>query len=140
MMDRLFELYQIAEQDNIVVDCMDLSSIPSLSLKDENGDCYIALDPFKLESSADEKYKLAHELGHCKTGCFYNRCCLYEIRERYEWRAEKWAIKKLVPKDELQQCHERGIVETWEIAEILNLPEKLVRKAMEYYHEQELAG
>lgn len=33
-----------------------------------------------------------------------------------------------------------NIIEPWELAERLNLPEDFVKKAMKYYHEQDLAG
>ena len=136
-MNRLLSLYQMAESDNIVVDCFALEKREAMSLTDDEGDCCIAIDPMKLSSTAEEKWKLAHELGHCYTGSFYTRYSLYEIRERLEWKAEKWAIKKLIPKDELYSCYKNGITEPWEIAEHFNLPEEFVKKAMCYYSDQE---
>lgn len=136
-MNRLLSLYQMAESDNIVVDCFALEKREAMSLTDDEGDCCIAIDPMKLSSTAEEKWKLAHELGHCYTGSFYTRYSLYEIRERLEWKAEKWAIKKLIPKDELYRCYENGITEPWDIADYFNLPEELVREAMFYYSSQE---
>lgn len=139
-MKQLLAFYEMADSDNIVVDCFDLKKCEALSIKTEDGDYYIAVDPMKLKSVAGEKYKLAHELGHCETGSFYTRVCLYEIRERLEWKAEKWAIKKLAPKMDLYTLYRCGYTEPWEIAEQMNLPEDFIRKAMAYYHEQELAG
>ena len=45
---------------------------------EESRQCYIAI-PRGL-SSVDEKEALAHELGHCEYGGFYNRHSKYDIR------------------------------------------------------------
>ena len=66
-MIELLKLYHMAEQFGVTVDGFELNSRESLSLMDEEGSCYIAIDPFKLTSSMDEKEKLGHELGHCIT-------------------------------------------------------------------------
>ena len=72
-MRALQEFYRIAEQQNISVDLFPLQMREALSLMDSCGDCHIAIDPQKLKGEPDERAKLAHELGHCLTGAFYNR-------------------------------------------------------------------
>lgn len=139
-MEKLRELYRMANDDNIEIYCFKMNAAESMTITNDNQNYYIAIDPMKLKSVADEKYKLAHELGHCETGSLYSRNCLYEIRERLEWKAEKWAIKELAPKMDLYTLYRCGYTEPWEIAEQMNLPEDFIRKAMAYYHEQELAG
>lgn len=139
-MTSLLSLYQLAESENIPVDCFALESREALSVMDTDGNCYIAIDPFKLESEGEEIVKLAHEMGHCITGSFYNQYSQLDVRQRHENRADRWAIKMLIPRDELYSYYKRNIIEPWELAEQLNLPEDFVRKAMEYYHEQDLAG
>ena len=37
--------------------------------------------------------KLAHELGHCCTGSFYNQWATADCRRRHENVADKWAIQ-----------------------------------------------
>lgn len=44
-MNRLLSLYQMAESDNIVVDCFALEKREAMSLTDDEGDCCIAIDP-----------------------------------------------------------------------------------------------
>lgn len=92
----LTNLYGIAEFDNISVYSYDLGEYDSLSLLD-NSKCYIAIDPFKIYGEADEKVKLAHELGHCETGAFYNEYSKFDIRAKHERRADKLGNKKAHP-------------------------------------------
>lgn len=82
---------------------------------------------------ADETVKLAHELGHCETGSFYSRTAALDLRQKHENRADRWAIKKLVPKDELEEAVSRGCCEAWELAEHFGVTEPFIRKAVEYY-------
>ena len=111
-MTDLVELYRLAEGARIGVDRFPLGSVEALSLQDGSGRCHIALDPAQLRGTADEKRKLAHELGN---------------------RAEKWAIKKLVPKDELCEAYLEGVTAAWELAERFGVPEPFMRRVMAYY-------
>ena len=127
----LTTLYDIASQDNIPVFSLDMNACESISLL-ESGNCYIAIDPFKIKSVSDEKVKLAHELGHCETGAFYNKYAVCDIRAKHENRADKWAIKKLIPKDELKKacsfCNNR-----WELSEHFGVTEDFMQKALDFY-------
>ena len=127
----LTNLYNIAEGDNIMVYSYDLGVIDSLSLLCK-GKCFVAIDPFKIENTADEKVKLAHELGHCETGAFYNEYSKFDIRAKHERRADKWAIKKLIPEDDLKQactfCNNR-----WELSQHFGVTEDFMQKALDYY-------
>lgn len=127
-MTDLLELYHMAEAMGIEVDGFELNKRESLSLMDEDGQCFIAIDPFKLTSSKDEKAKLAHELGHCLTGSFYNRYAACDIRQKHENRADKCAIRFLVSKAELDGAIKRGYTHVWELAEYFGLPEEYMKK------------
>lgn len=128
----LTKLYRIAEQNDIPVFSYDLGDCESLSLLD-NKKCYIAIDPFMLSTSADEIVKLAHELGHCQTGAFYNEYSSLDIRKKHERRADKWAIKKLVPEDELKEIYTQGITGRYELAEHFGVTEDFMQKALDFY-------
>lgn len=127
-------LYDIASDNNIQIDCIDMKSCYCFSLMD-NMQCYIAIDPFKIESEADEKVKLSHELGHCETGSFYNEYATCDIREKHEYRATKWQIKKLIPKDKLLEAYKNGISNNYELAEYFGVTEDFMKKAINFYCE-----
>ena len=130
----LTNLYNIAERDNIRVYSYDLGTIDSLSILDKN-QCFIAIDPFRINSESDEKVKLAHELGHCETGAFYNEYAVCDIRTKHERTATKWAIKKLIPEDELKEAC-KFCCNRWELSEHFGVTEDFMQKALDYYSEQ----
>lgn len=135
----LSKLYQLAEDENIEVDCFDLKKREALSMMDDNGDCYIAINPYKLRSTQDERVKFAHELGHCITGSFYNIYATVDHRQRHENRADKWAVRKLIPKDELECAVAAGYTEIWELAERFGVTEHFMQKAVCFYMNGNLA-
>lgn len=67
-MTDLLDLYGLAEEHGTEIYWFDLGTAESLSLPLEDGSCAIAMDPWRMSTLADEKVKLAHELGHCETG------------------------------------------------------------------------
>lgn len=132
-MKPLQEIYHIADQENIVIDRFALSSREALSIMDDDGNCYVAIDPHKIRDEADERSKLAHELGHCVTGSFYNQYSHFDCRQRHENRADKWAISELVTVDELDEAVADGCCEIWELAERFGITEQFMKKAVCYY-------
>lgn len=129
----LLDLYALAEREDIMVDCFDLEKRESLSIRDDDGRCYIAIDPMRLRSSVEEKDKLGHEMGHCCTGSFYNRYAAFDVRQRHENRADKWEIEVMVPKEAFFDAVRRGVTELWELAEHFEVTERLMEKAMCWY-------
>ena len=127
-------LYNYADQQQIHIDCFDLAHIESLSIMD-GSECYIGINPLILKSYAEEKVKLAHEVGHCETVSFYDKNTPWYIRERCEARAEKWAIKKLIPKDELVKAYKDGICNNFDLADHFGVTEAFMQKALKYYSE-----
>ena len=119
-------MYQLAEESGILVVHIPLPLCQSMSLQ-ENGTCYIGLDNLPVEQ---ERVHLAHELGHCLTGSFYNRYSTHDIRGRHEYRADKWAIHRLIPRSELEQAVTKGVCESWELAEHFSVTEDLIQKAL----------
>ena len=136
-MVNLIDLYRLAERKdhNIYWFSFYDERVASVSVQDSYGYCEIAIDPTKITCESDEKLKLAHELGHCETGSFYNRWATCDIREKHELRADRWAIKKLLPKEELYAAIKDQRYRC-KIAEIFSVPESLVEKALEYYTQE----
>ena len=83
-------------------------------------------------SDAEEKVDLAHELGHCLTGSFYLLSSASIERRRAERKADKWAIKKLVPEDELERAMKQ-FTYFYELADYFGVTEDFIRKAVDYY-------
>ena len=124
------ELYDFADNRDIMVIYGKLNR-PALAIN-ENGNCTVVIDNKQVVSQADELVKAAHEIGHCETGAFYDINSL-ETRSRCEYRADKWAIQKLVPIDELFKAFANGIKEIWELSEWFGVTEDFMKKACRFY-------
>ncbi len=68
-------------------------------------------------SRIEEKELAAHELGHCEYGGTYCRSDDRGAKARAEYRANKWAYYQLVSPNEINECIQRGIITSWELAE-----------------------
>lgn len=128
----MINLYEVAERDGIVVDVFDCPECESFSVPD-----HVVLDADLF--GTQERTHLAHELGHCECGAFYNRYAAADVREKHERRADIWAIKHTVPIEDLRQAVRRGVTEPWELAELFGIDEELMRKAIIYYQAHKTA-
>lgn len=138
MTNDLLGLYAYAERRNIDVDWIPMRRATSLSVP--LGDGYaIALDPWKLGTIAQETVCLAHELGHCETGSFYNQYAALDVRQRHENRADKWAIRRLVPEDDLDAAMADGCNTIPALADRFGVTEPFMRKAVCWYAHGNLA-
>ena len=133
-------LYDLAEQENIEVIRFPMAINGSMSLMDDNGACYIGMDDAVRDGGIQERVHLIHELGHCVTGSFYNRYAAIDSRQRHENRADKWAVKKLIPVEALDDAIAEGCTEVWELAERFGVTEEFVRKAVCYHVHGNLAA
>lgn len=130
------KLYEIAEQDNIQIHNFRLDKTKSTSLEID-GDYYIGLDEKAIETTAEKNTHLAHELGHCKTGAFYNLYSPLSLRGQHEYRADKWAVLNIIPKNEFISLLKKGY-ERWDLAEHFEVTEDLIEKAFHFYCEMEI--
>jgi Zn-dependent peptidase ImmA (M78 family) len=136
----LVGLYDLAEQENIEVIRFPMAINGSMSVMDDNGACYIGMDDAVRDGGIQERVHLIHELGHCVTGSFYNRYAAIDSRQRHENRADKWAVKKLIPVEALDDAIAEGCTEVWELAERFGVTEEFVRKAVCYHVHGNLAA
>lgn len=131
-MKELKSLYRLAEKRNIEIINLPLPETASMSIELQDV-CYIGIDNAVLDTSAEERTHLAHELGHCIIGSFYNRHTQFDIRQRHENRADKWAVRRLIPKSDLDEAIAAGYTELWELADFFGVTEDLIKKAVCLY-------
>lgn len=125
-------LYEIllseADEDGIpVVEC-DLPKNGSCSIQ-TGGLCFIGIGN-NIQTNADKIVHLAHEMGHCRTGSFYNLYSVYDNRAKKERRADEWAAERLVPVERYEEAVRRGCVEPWQIAEEFGITCAFAAKVM----------
>lgn len=133
------KLFCEAEKAGVTVEYLRLPLNESMSISDSGGNC-VLMDYSLINAGAGERVHLAHELGHCITGSFYNPYSRFDVREKHESQADRWAIKKLVPMDELKDAVKRGYIYKCELAEYFDVTEDFIGKAIEYYTQIARAG
>ena len=130
---QLKNLYDFAKQQNIEVLSYPMPENESMSVMLEDGRCFVGMDASVRDGGIQERVHLSHELGHCATGSFYNRYSAYDIRQRHENRADKWAILQLVPEDALDAAIAESCCDIWELSERFGVTEQFMKKAVCYY-------
>lgn len=140
-MDKLDQLYRLAENNGIEIFSNKHYAKKAFSFKAE-GCKVISIDLSKISDTKEEQLVLAEEIGHCVTDSFYNltndinHTYLQQV-QRHENKAHNWALEELVPLDQL--CY--ALLKThefYELAEILEISEVVVRQAMTYYRAKNL--
>lgn len=127
------DLYEYAESKNITVDFRSIPKNKSFSVRMDFGD-FIVIDEKAMENSAEERTLAAHELGHCETGAFYVLDAPLSFRSKAEEQATRWAVKKLINKQEMKSLLKQGY-EKWDLAEYFNVTEDFIEKAYRLYFE-----
>ncbi len=57
----------------------------------------IFIDEYAIQSTVEYNCVIAHEAGHAMTGTTHQVCSPLDLISRHEYRADKWAIQKLIP-------------------------------------------
>lgn len=127
------DLYRFADEQDIEVLTYPMAENGSMSIMADNGLCYVGMDESVQDGSLQEQVHLAHELGHCATGGFYNRYSPYDLRQKHERKADKWAITRLIPEAELAEAICAGITNLWDLAELFDVTAEFMQKAVSYY-------
>lgn len=93
----------------------------------------IFIDQSKFSTTRSMKGAIAHELGHCATGCTHKVCSPFDLVEKHEYIANRWAIERYLPFELMKDAMEHGYAETWSLADYFDVPEDFVIKAIQYY-------
>ena len=133
------ELYAQAAEEHIAVLRYPMEKCGSMSLMLPDGSCYIGMDDRVTDGGVQERVHLSHELGHCLTGSFYNRYSPADLRQRHENRADKWAIRRLIPVSALDDAIAAGHTDLWDLADYFGVTEAFLKKAICLYVHNNLA-
>ena len=98
----------------------------------------VFLDSSILDTVAKERTVVAHECGHCFTGATHIIYSPYDVIEKHEYKANKWAAHRLVPPDELAQALQSGCTEPWQLAECFGVTEAFIQKVLCIYTREQL--
>ena len=93
----------------------------------------VFLDFTKIHSTRLLRGICYHELGHAATGALHKVDSPYELVERSEHRANRWAAEQFLPEEELRDAFQNGFTEPWQLAEYFDLPQRDIEKALQYW-------
>jgi len=130
------QLYEFCTDHGIEIYHLPLPHNASVSLYME-GRCAVGIDETGM-TEADKRTHLAHEIGHCERLAFYTPYTPLETRSRNEYKANLWAVKKLLPKEKMQEALEQGMTELWQLIKYFNVNQTLIRFAMREYFDKEV--
>lgn len=134
----LTELYERFEADGVFVFDRQLpfsnEQTKAVTIRiNDSGTTGVFLDRGRIETSAEEAVTLLHEGGHCATGTTHSIVSPYDLIEKHEYKADKWAVQDAVSKEELNAARSAGYLEIYELAEYFNLTEAFMRKVVCWY-------
>lgn len=119
------------------IDVIPYCGAPSQGSTIRDGDWYaIFLDFTKVRSTRLMKGVCCHELGHAATGALHKIDSPYELVERSEYRANRWAAEHYLTAGDFREAFAAGCRELWELADYFDLPEDDVRNALTYWTER----
>lgn len=93
----------------------------------------IFLDIEKIRTLSAELAAVSHEWAHIVTGTTHSHDAPVRLIAWGETKATRAQIKKLLPYEEMRAAMKSGYREVWELAEYFEVPEDLIRQAIEYY-------
>ena len=128
----LDQLYARAAQDGIEIDDVRMRELRAVSFPEG----WIAIDSTKYESLTAFKCDLAHEIGHCETGSFYNIYSPYDLKEKCERKANRRAVEILMPINDVRRALHRGIVQPWALAEHFDVTQQFAEMALDIYADE----
>ncbi len=93
----------------------------------------IFLDFTKIKSTRLLRGICYHEMGHAATGALHKVGSPYELVERSEYRANRWAAEHYLTREHFREAFSHGYTELWELAEYFDMPEPDIARALNYW-------
>lgn len=133
-MVEMASLYNDIKKQGISLFTYDVGDEKSVTLEIKNKYA-VFIDPFQFESISEMKRALAHEIGHCATGCTHKVSSPLDLVTKHEYEANRWAIEQYIPFEELRLAISKGYTEEWQLAEYFDFPQNFIHLTLEYYFE-----
>lgn len=134
-MFELSDFYTHCRENDI--DIIPFAGCPSPGATVRDGSYYaIFLDFTKIRSTRLLRGVCAHELGHAATGALHKVSSPYDLVERSEYRANRWAAEQFLSESDFRAAFAEGYTEPWELAEYFDLPEEDIKNALTYWTER----
>ena len=137
-MDRLLALYQKLSKAGTRFYIWDLEKDKAVTLE-VDGTYGIFMDFDNITSSSEEAVVVAHEGGHASTGASHKVCSPFDLVEKHEHKAWKWAIKNYISENDLDDAVASGYTDIYSLAELFCVTEDFMKKTVCWYTHGNLA-
>ena len=131
-MFEISDFYDYCAQHDVAVIPFDRCPQPGATVRDQ-GYYAVFLDFSKIRSTRLLRGVCYHELGHIATGALHKVDSPYELVERSEYRANRWAAEHFLTESAFREAFRAGCTELWQLAEYFELPEADIRNALSYW-------
>ena len=131
-MFELSQFYEYCRRNR--VDVIPFAGIPQPGATIRDGSHYaVFLDFDQIRSTRLLRGVCAHEMAHAATGALHKVDSPFELVDRNEYRAKRWATEKFLTQEDFRSAFHCGCTELWQLAEYFDLPEKDVQWALDYW-------
>ena len=134
----MFELshfYDYCRRNKVDVIPFDGMPAPGATVRDQ-GKYAVFLDFSRIKSTRLLRGVCCHELAHVATGALHKVDSPFELAQRSEYRANRYAAQHFLPAEAFREAFEAGYTEVWQLAEYFDLPEQDVKNALSYWTER----
>lgn len=131
-MFEISDFYQYCRNHDVDVIPFDGCPQAGATIRDR-GFYAVFLDFTKIRSTRLLRGVCYHELGHVATGALHKVDSPYELVERSEYRANRWAAEQFLTEEAFREAFSLGYTELWQLAEYFDLPESDIRSALTYW-------
>lgn len=138
-MDKIIPLYDELNRSGVRFYHWDMEDLQAATIEID-GQYGVFMDFGNIETSAQELVIVAHEGGHISTGATHRVNSPYDLVEKHEYKADKWAVERLISEDELDQAVADGCTELWQLADHFGVTESFMKKAVCWYTHGNLAS
>ena len=95
-----------------------------------NGNYGVFMDFSNIATQAEELVAVAHEGGHVFTGATHKVSSPYDLIAKHEYKADKWAVQRLISPEELDAAVAEGCTDIHSLAEHFNVTIPFMKKAV----------
>ena len=131
-MFEISDFYHYCKQNGVDIIPYDGCPQPAATIR-EAGFYAVFLDFTKINSTRLLRGICYHEMGHVATGALHKVDSPYELVERSEHRANRWAAEQFLTEAAFREAFASGFTELWQLAEYFDLPESDIRSALDYW-------
>ena len=134
-MFEISDFYRYCKEHQVDVIPYDGCPQPGATIRDQ-GEYAVFLDFTQIQSMRLLRGVCFHELGHVATGALHKVDSPYELVERSEYRANRWATENYLTEEAFREAFTAGCTELWQLSEYFDLPEPCIQAALTYWQER----